>query len=276
MLVLGATPLGNPADASQRLKDALASADVVAAEDTRRAKDLARALGVRISGRLVSFHDHAEEQRIEQLVSELRDGRTVLVISDAGTPLVNDPGFRLVRAVVAQELPVTCLPGPSAVTAALALSGLATDRFCFEGFAPRKSQARRAWFAQLRSEPRTCVFFEAPHRIAECLRDAVAELGADRPAAVCRELTKTYEEVRRGSLAELAAWAEDGLRGEITVVLGAADAAHADMTGLVRKVEQFVAAGARFSETVSLVAAEAGIAKRELYAEAVAARKETH
>jgi 16S rRNA (cytidine1402-2'-O)-methyltransferase len=273
MLVLGATPLGNPADASQRLKDALASADVVAAEDTRRAKDLARALGVRISGRLVSFHDHAEEQRIEQLVSELRDGRTVLVVSDAGTPLVNDPGFRLVRAVVAQELPVTCLPGPSAVTTALALSGLATDRFCFEGFAPRKSQARRAWFAQLRSETRTCVFFEAPHRIAECLRDAVAELGADRPAAVCRELTKTYEEVRRGSLAALAAWAEDGLRGEITVVLGAAEAAHADMADLVRKVEQFVAAGARFSETVSLVAAEAGIAKRELYAEAVAARK---
>ncbi|ADG98695.1 Uroporphyrin-III C/tetrapyrrole (Corrin/Porphyrin) methyltransferase [Segniliparus rotundus DSM 44985] len=275
MLVLGATPLGNPADASQRLKDVLASADVVAAEDTRRAKDLARALGVRISGRLVSFHDHAEERRIEQLVSELRDGRTVLVVSDAGTPLVNDPGFRLVRAVVAQELPVTCLPGPSAVTAALALSGLATDRFCFEGFAPRKSQARRAWFAQLRSETRTCVFFEAPHRIADCLRDAVAELGADRPAAVCRELTKTYEEVRRGSLADLAAWAADGLRGEITVVLGAAEAAHADMAALVRKVEQFVAAGARFSETVSLIAAEAGIAKRELYAEAVAARGET-
>ena len=273
MLVLAATPLGNPSDASQRLKDALASAEVVAAEDTRRAKDLDRALGVRIAGRLVSFHDHAEEQRTEQLVAELRDGRTVLVISDAGTPLVNDPGFRLVRATVAADLPVTCLPGPSAVTTALALSGLATDRFCFEGFAPRKSQARRSWFSELRAEPRTCVFFEAPHRLSECLADAVAELGADRRAAVCRELTKTYEEVRRGTLGELVAWAADGVRGEITVVLSGAEAGRADLPGLVRKVEQFVAAGARFSDTVSLVAAEAGVPKRELYAEAVAARK---
>ncbi|MGL6236192.1 MAG: 16S rRNA (cytidine(1402)-2'-O)-methyltransferase [Segniliparus sp.] len=273
MLVLAATPLGNPSDASQRLKDMLASAAVVAAEDTRRAKDLARALGVRIEGRLVSFHDHAEEQRTAQLVAELRDGQTVLVISDAGTPLVNDPGFRLVRAAVSEGLPVTCLPGPSAVTTALALSGLAPDRFCFEGFAPRKSQARRTWFAELRAEPRTCVFFEAPHRLAECLADAAAELGAERRAAVCRELTKTYEEVRRGTLGSLVEWAADGVRGEITVVLAGAEAGTADMTGLVRKVEQFVAAGARFSETVALVAAEAGVAKRELYAEAVAARK---
>jgi 16S rRNA (cytidine1402-2'-O)-methyltransferase len=273
MLVLAATPLGNLGDATQRLKDALAGADVVAAEDTRRAKDLARALGARIAGRLVSFHDHVEEQRTEQLLAELRDGRTVLVISDAGVPLVNDPGFRLVRAAVSEDLPMTCLPGPSAVTTALALSGLATDRFCFEGFVPRKGQARRTWFAALRPEPRTCVFFEAPHRLAECLADAAAELGSERRAAVCRELTKTYEEVRRGPLGDLAAWAAGGVKGEITVVLSGAEEGSADFVGLVAKVEQFVAVGARFSETVALVAAEAGVPKRELYAQAVAARK---
>lgn len=212
-LLLGATPLGQPGDASPRLVTALRTADVVAAEDTRRVRTLARSLDVQIAGRVVSLFDANEAARVPALVAEIAAGATVLVVSDAGMPLISDPGYRLVSACAEAGLPVSCLPGPSAVTTALAISGLAAERFCFEGFAPRKQSARRAWLAGLSDERRTCVFFESPRRLADCLRDAVDELGGQRRAVVCRELTKTHEEVRRGTLAELADWAVDGVLG---------------------------------------------------------------
>ncbi|MGZ4584238.1 MAG: 16S rRNA (cytidine(1402)-2'-O)-methyltransferase, partial [Mycobacterium sp.] len=187
-LLLGATPLGQPSDASPRLIDALARADVVAAEDTRRVRTLAKALEVRITGRVVSLFDRVEAARVESLLEAIHAGATVLVVSDAGMPLISDPGYRLVVACVDAGLPVRCLPGPSAVTTALAVSGLPSEKFCFEGFAPRKKSARRTWLASLADERRTCVFFESPRRLAACLRDAVEELGGARRAAVCREL----------------------------------------------------------------------------------------
>ena len=198
-LVLAATPLGDSRDASPRLRDALATADVVAAEDTRRLRSLAAALGVTVRGRVVSHYDAVEVARMPRLLGDVRDGRTVLVVTDAGMPAVSDPGYRLVAAAVAEGLPVTCLPGPSAVTTALVLSGLPVERFCFEGFAPRRDGERRRWLATLLAEPRAVVFFESPHRLADTLATAVDVLGASREAAVCRELTKKHEEVRRGS-----------------------------------------------------------------------------
>ena len=218
-LLLGATPLGQSADASTRLIEALGTADVIAAEDTRRVRGVASALGVRPAGRIVSFFDQNEATRVAGLVEEVAGGATVLVVSDAGMPLISDPGYRLVAACAAAGLTVSCLPGPSAVTTALAVSGLPSDRFCFEGFAPRKHAARVTWLTGLSAEQRTCVFFESPRRLGECLRDAVDTLGAERRAVVCRELTKTHEEVKRGTLAELADWASDGVLGELTVVL---------------------------------------------------------
>ena len=222
-LLLGATPLGQPSDASPRLIDALARADVVAAEDTRRVRNLAKALGVTIAGRVVSLFDQIEAARVAALVDAIEAGATVLVVSDAGMPVISDPGYRLVAACVEAGLPVQCLPGPSAVTTALAVSGLPADKFCFEGFAPRKSSARRTWLASLADERRTCVFFESPRRLAGVPARRGRALGGARPAVVCRELTKMHEEVVRGSLAELAAWAADGVLGEITVVLARRD-----------------------------------------------------
>ncbi|MBV8966537.1 MAG: 16S rRNA (cytidine(1402)-2'-O)-methyltransferase, partial [Mycobacteriaceae bacterium] len=238
-LLLGATPLGQPSDASARLVTALGSADVVAAEDTRRVRTLAGALGVRITGKVVSLFDQNEAARVPSLVKNLKGGATVLAVTDAGMPLVSDPGFRLVTACIAEGIPVSCLPGPSAVTTALAVSGLPFARFCFEGFAPRKRSARKAWLATLAAEQRTCVFFESPRRLAACLVDAAAELGSDRRAVVFRELTKVHEEVVRGSLAELADWAEGGVLGEITVVLAGAQPM-ADMAVLVAEVGTLV------------------------------------
>jgi 16S rRNA (cytidine1402-2'-O)-methyltransferase len=270
-LVLAATPLGNAADASRRLIDALQTADVVAAEDTRRLRTLAAALGVTVTGRVVSHYEAVEVARMPRLLDAIRDGQTVLVVTDAGMPSVSDPGFRLVSACVDAGLPVTCLPGPSAVTTALALSGLPSDRFCFEGFAPRRPGERRRWLAQLLDEPRTAVFFEAPHRLAACLADAVSVLGGDRPAAVCRELTKLHEEVRRGRLADLVAWAAGGLvRGEITVVLGGAVARPPTVDELLPAVQARMAGGERLKDAVAAVAAGSGVSKRELYAAAVA------
>src|SRR5580692_222683 len=241
-LLLAATPLGQPSDASPRLVAALASADVVAAEDTRRVRTLAKALDVRIGGNIVSFFDHVEASRVPELVDAISAGATVLVVSDAGMPLINDPGHRLVAACVEAGLTVSCLPGPSAVTTALAVSGLPSEKFCFEGFAPRKSAARRTWLAALADERRTCVFFESPRRLAACLHDAVEELGGGRPAAVCRELTKVHEEVVRGPLDELAAWAADGVLGEITVVLAGATP-QPDLPSLAAQVQDLVADG---------------------------------
>ncbi|MDT0167032.1 16S rRNA (cytidine(1402)-2'-O)-methyltransferase, partial [Actinotalea sp. AC32] len=208
-VVLAATPIGDPEDASPRLRRLLAEADVVAAEDTRRLSGLVQRLGVRTAGRVVSHHEHNEAARVDELLDVVRGGGTVLVVSDAGMPTVSDPGFTLVRAAVAAGLPVTAAPGPSAVLTALAVSGLPTDRFCFEGFLPRKAGDRRRALEALAREERTTVYFEAPHRLAETLAAMSEVLGAARPAAVCRELTKTYEEVVRAPLAELAAWAAD-------------------------------------------------------------------
>lgn len=271
-IVLAATPLGNPADASARLATALATADVVAAEDTRRTRRLAGDLGVTIAGRLVSFYDAVERERAVELVDSALEGAVVLVVTDAGMPSVSDPGYRLVALAVERGVPVTVLPGPSAVLAALAVSGLPVDRFCFEGFLPRKSGERASRIAELQSEPRTMVFFEAPHRLAAML-DALADgLGDDRPAVVCRELTKTYEEVRRGSLRELATWATDGVRGEITVVVsGASTDAVRAAAGLANPAEWIEAVeisegeGLTRRDAIADVARRAGVPKREVY-----------
>ncbi|WP_280511465.1 16S rRNA (cytidine(1402)-2'-O)-methyltransferase [Nocardia farcinica] len=273
-LVLAATPMGDIGDASQRLRDALTTADVVAAEDTRRTRALAKALGVEITGRVVSFYDHVENARIPALLDDIAAGRTVLLVTDAGMPSVSDPGYRMVAACVDRDLPVTCLPGPSAVTTALALSALPVERFCFDGFPPRKSGARRAWLRTLRTEPRACVFFEAPHRLADCLADAVEVLGPDRRAAVCRELTKTYEEVVRGTLADLATWAVDGARGEITVVLAGATPTATDLITLVPEVEALVEDGLRLKDACAQVSSATGVSRRELYDAVLSARTE--
>ncbi len=212
-LLLGATPLGRPSDASATLIAALGDAEVIAAEDTRRVRKLAKALDVRITAKVISLFDANEAGRVPALLAEVQAGATVLVVSDAGMPLISDPGYRLVAACLDAGLDVGCLPGPSAVTMALAVSGLASDKFCFEGFAPRKSPARKAWLATLADERRTCVFFESPRRLAACLRDAAEQLGGARKATVCRELTKPHEEVVLGSLDELSAWAADGVLG---------------------------------------------------------------
>jgi len=251
-LLLAATPLGQPADASKRLIDALLSVDVVAAEDTRRVRALAQSLGVAIGGRVVSLFDQNEVGRVPALVADIAAGATVLVVSDAGMPLINDPGYRLVGGCVEAGLPVSCLPGPSAVTTALAVSGLPSDRFCFEGFAPRKQAARRSWLAVLAAEPRTTVFFESPRRLPDCLADAVGQLGEQRRAAVCRELTKTHEEIRRGTLGELAHWAADGVLGEITVVLAGATPV-ADVDALVAEVTVLVDGGMRVKDACATV-----------------------
>jgi 16S rRNA (cytidine1402-2'-O)-methyltransferase len=254
-LLLAATPLGQVGDASARLVEALGSADVIAAEDTRRVRTLASALGVKPAGRVVSFFDQNEASRVPTLVDDIAAGATVLVVSDAGMPLISDPGYRLVAACAEAGLQVSCLPGPSAVTTALAVSGLPSDRFCFEGFAPRKQAARLSWLAGLAGEQRTCVFFESPRRLEQCLRDAVHALGPDRRAVVCRELTKTHEEIKRGSLGQLAEWAADGVLGEITVVLAGAQP-QADVATLVAEVLALVDAGAGVKDACAEVIAE--------------------
>jgi 16S rRNA (cytidine1402-2'-O)-methyltransferase len=272
-LVLAGTPMGDVGDASQRLRDALGTADVVAAEDTRRMRTLAKSLGVTVTGRVVSFYDHVEAARIPALIEDIEAGATVLLVTDAGMPSVSDPGYRLVAACAEANLKVTCLPGPSAVTTALAISGLPVERFCFDGFAPRKSGQRKAWLQTLAEQPRACVFFEAPHRLADCLADAVTVLGTDRRAAVCRELTKTYEEVVRGTLGELAAWAAEGVRGEITVVLEGARPLVQDPADLVEEVEALVAQGIGLRDACAQIAG-ASVSKRELYESVLAARRD--
>lgn len=272
-LVLAGTPIGDVADAPPRLAELIATADVVAAEDTRRFRRLAAALGVTPSGRVVSFHEHNESRRVDELVSAVRDGQTVLVVTDAGMPSVSDPGYRLVDAAVRAGVRLTAVPGPSAVLTALALSGLPTDRFCFEGFLPRKKGERTSALRALASEPRTMVFFEAPHRLADALASMAEVFSGTRSAAVCRELTKTYEEVRRGPLAELLAWAEAGdVRGEITVVVGGAAPVSADIGALVAEVLERVDGGERLKDVARELAARHGVPARELYDRAVASR----
>jgi 16S rRNA (cytidine1402-2'-O)-methyltransferase len=272
-LVLAATPLGDPGDASARLRAALATADVVAAEDTRRLARLAATLGVTVGGVVTSFYEDVEAARIPRLVETVRSGGTVLVVTDAGMPSVSDPGYRLVVACVAEGLTVRCLPGPSAVLAALAVSGLPTDRFCFEGFAPRADGRRRSWLRTLATEPRTTVFFESPRRVASLLAVAVEELGAERPAALCRELTKTHEEVVRGTLGTVAAWADEReVRGEVTVVLGPAPVVLADPAALAAAVLARAAEGVRLKDAAGEIADAHGVSKKALYDAALRAR----
>jgi 16S rRNA (cytidine1402-2'-O)-methyltransferase len=272
-VVLAGTPIGNVDDAPPRLVRLIATADVVAAEDTRRLRRLCTGLGVEPSGQVVSYHEHNEGARTDELVARAAAGATVLLLTDAGMPSVSDPGYRIVVAAAAAGVRVTTAPGPSAVLAALAVSGLATDRFCFEGFPPRKAGERASALAALGAERRTMVFFEAPHRLADTLAAMARAFGDDRRAAVCRELTKTYEEVRRGPVAELGEWAAGLARiGEVTlVVAGAAPVAARPEDG-VEEVLALVADGVRLKDAVARVAERDGVAKRALYDLALAAR----
>ncbi|MGN0097169.1 MAG: 16S rRNA (cytidine(1402)-2'-O)-methyltransferase [Corynebacterium sp.] len=273
-VILAATPLGDPLDASIRLIDALGSADVVAAEDTRRTRALADALGVEITGKIVSNFDHNESDRAAGLVARAAAGARVLVVTDAGMPAVSDPGFPLVQAAQHAGVPVTCLPGPSAVPTALALSGVGVGHFAFDGFAPRKDGARRQWLESVRDSTRAVSFFESPHRLAATLSTAAEVCGADREAAVCRELTKKFEEVVRGPLGELATWAANGVRGEITVVISASSGPEVrSPEELVGEVEEKVEQGLRLKDATREVSAVHGVSRRELYEAVLAARQ---
>jgi len=277
-LVLAGTPIGDVADAPPRLVQELASADVVAAEDTRRLRRLTQALGVQPGGRVVSYFEGNESARTPELVEALLEGSRVLLVTDAGMPSVSDPGYRLVAAAVEKDIRVTAVPGPSAVLTALALSGLPVDRFCFEGFLPRKAGERLSRLKEVAEERRTLVYFEAPHRLDDTLAAMAEVFGAERRAAVCRELTKTYEEVKRGALGDLAAWAAEGVRGEITVVVEGAPekgAEELDADELVRRVRVREEAGERRKEAIAAVAAEAGIPKRDVFDAVVAAKNAT-
>lgn len=270
-LVLAATPIGRIDDASPRLSMELAGADVVAAEDTRRLRRLTTDLGVEVSARVVSYFEGNESRRTPELVEALQAGQRVVLVTDAGMPSVSDPGYRLVAAAIEAGVDVTVVPGPSAVLSALAVSGLPVDRFCFEGFLPRKTGERSRRLTELAAETRTMVFFESPHRTVDSLRAMASVWGAERLGAVCRELTKTYEEVRRGSVAELAAWAESGIRGEVTLVMsGAAPAAatEADTEGLRRLVDTAAATGLSRKDAIAAVVRETGLPRKTVYAAA--------
>jgi 16S rRNA (cytidine1402-2'-O)-methyltransferase len=273
VLVLAATPIGDPRDAAPRLSQEIAGADVVAAEDTRRFSRLCHQLEVRPSGSVVSYHEHNEATRTDDLLARLVGGARVLVVTDAGMPSVSDPGYRLVVAAAEAGVKVTCVPGPSAVLMALAVSGLPVDRFCFEGFPSRKAGERLRGLQALARERRTLIFFEAPHRLDATLAAMAEAFGPDRPAAVCRELTKTYEEVRRGPLAELARWAADGVKGEITVVVGGAPAEVIDPEAAVAAIQARVAGGERLRDVCAEVAAATGLSRNDLYNAALAARR---
>ena len=275
-LILAATPLGNPGDASPRLKNAIESASIIAAEDSRRFHRLCADIEVTFTARVLSFFEGNEEDRTRELISELKSGATVLVVSDAGMPTISDPGFRLMRDAIAEGIEVSVIPGPSAVTMSVALSGLPTDRFSFEGFPPRTAGARLATFEKLRFEERTMVFFEAPHRLADSLVDAVNAFGRDRRGAICREMTKRYEETIRGTLGELSAWAsKNEVLGEITLVIAGAvtDSALLTAADMVSRVREFEAAGMDRKSAIATVAEEFGIAKRLVYAAVVDANK---
>ncbi|CDR07311.1 16S rRNA (cytidine(1402)-2'-O)-methyltransferase [Streptomyces iranensis] len=274
-LVLAGTPIGDTADAPPRLAAELVAADVIAAEDTRRLRRLTQALEVRPAGRVVSYFEGNESARTPELVESLAGGARVLLVTDAGMPSVSDPGYRLVAAAVERGITVTAVPGPSAVLTALAVSGLPVDRFCFEGFPPRKAGERLTRLREVADERRTLVWFEAPHRLDDTLAAMAEVFGPDRRAAVCRELTKTYEEVRRGPLAELAAWAAEGVRGEITIVVEGAPAPGPEEAGpaeLARRVAVREEAGERRKEAIAAVAQEAGVPKRQVFDAVVAAK----
>ena len=275
-LVLAATPLGNPLDASMRLKNAIESAEVIAAEDSRRFHRLASDLGVTFTARIISFFEGNETDRTQEILTLLRSGKEVLVVTDAGMPTISDPGFRLMRDAIAEKIPTVVIPGPSAPTMAIALSGLPTDRFTFEGFAPRAQGARRAFYEKLRFEERTMVIFEAPHRLLESLEDAASILGENRAAAICREMTKTYEETIRGPLSELITWASSReILGEITLVFAGVEVGSEGKTAdeAVARVREYEAAGMDRKGAIATVAEEFGIPKKIVYAAVVDANK---
>jgi 16S rRNA (cytidine1402-2'-O)-methyltransferase len=267
VLVLAATPIGRVDDASPRLVAELKGADVVAAEDTRRLRRLTTDLDVEIQGRVVSYFEGNEHFRTDSLLESLLDGDRVVLVTDAGMPSVSDPGYRLVAAAVERGVPVTSVPGPSAVLTALAVSGLPVDRFCFEGFLPRKPGERSRRLAALGDEQRTLVFFEAPHRTQATLQSMAEVFGGDRRGAVCRELTKTHEEVRRGPLADLVRWAEAGVRGEVTIVLEGAAVPEpvTDPAALAALVAEEEETGATRKEAILDVARRSGVPKRVVY-----------
>ncbi|MDR3202129.1 MAG: 16S rRNA (cytidine(1402)-2'-O)-methyltransferase [Bifidobacteriaceae bacterium] len=273
IVVVAASPIGNDADATGRLTALLGAADVVAAEDTRRARALAARLGVRIAGKVMALHDFNERDRSAGIVEAAAAGATVVLVSDAGTPVISDPGFRLVRGAIAAGVRVTAAPGASAALAALAVSGLPTDRFCFEGFLPRGAGERAALLEELAGERRTLVFFESPRRTAAALGALAEAFGAGRPAAVCRELTKTHEEIVRGPLGELAQWADGReVLGEVTLVVGGAPEGGWDVAALAAEVAALADAGARLAEAAADVAKRTGAPRRELYAAALGLR----
>ena len=275
-LTLAATPLGNPGDASPRLKAAIESAEVIAAEDSRRFHRLASDLGVTFTAKIISFFDGNETARTQEVLALLQAGKRVLVVSDAGMPTISDPGFRLTRDAIALDIPIVVIPGPSAPTMALALSGLATDRFTFEGFLSRSAGARQTHLESLRFEERTMIFFEAPHRITECLADALETFGGDRHAAICREMTKTYEETVRGTLSELLVWSKSKeILGEITMVIAGVPVGSAAKTAeeMVNRVREFESAGMDRKDAIATVAKEFDLPKKVVYAAVVDASK---
>jgi 16S rRNA (cytidine1402-2'-O)-methyltransferase len=270
VLVLAATPIGNLADASPRLLAELRTADVIAAEDTRRLARLLDRLGVKTHARVVSYFEGNEARRTPSLMDELAAGQHVLLVTDAGMPSVSDPGYRLVTAAIEDGFPVTAIPGASAVLVALAVSGLPVDRFCFEGFLPRKGGERTRRLAELATEPRTMVFFEAPHRTAASLTAMAECFGPDRRGVVCRELTKIHEEIRRGPLAELASWAAASeVRGEVAIVVAGRSAEKADLSSGVAEVRELVRGGTKLKQAVTTVAQASGLAKNLLYEQAL-------
>jgi 16S rRNA (cytidine1402-2'-O)-methyltransferase len=273
VLILAATPIGNLSDASPRLVEYLVGSKFIAAEDTRTLFKLAQALGVKINARTFSLHDHNERERLEQLVEVARDN-DLLVVSDAGMPTVSDPGFNLVRACAEAGVEVTIVPGPSAVLSALAVSGLPTDRFTFEGFMPRKDGERRTLFEELLRERRTMIFFESPHRLLESLQAAAEVFGADRKASVSRELTKKFEHTERGTLAELAEWAKSDPKGEFVVVIAGAGELIRDIHTLVEDVLALVEAGERLKDAVNQIAELSKVSKSELYQLSLDARRD--
>jgi len=276
VLILAAAPLGNVLDASAHLREAIVAAKYVAAEDSRRFTRLCRDLGITYTAKVISFFEGNEIERIDELMEILQSGNDLLVITDAGMPGISDPGYRLIRAAIERKIDVKVLPGPSAVTTALLLSGAPSDRFCFEGFPPRTSGARLSWFEKLAQEERTIIFFEAPHRLPECISDAVKALGTERKGAICREMTKTYEEIIRGTLGELEEWATSNeVLGEITVVIEGFDPSsqsysEADLIALVLAKES---AGISRKDAIADVAHEIGVAKREVFDAMVSSKR---
>ena len=264
-IYLAATPIGNDGDASPRLRELLAGADCVAAEDTRRLGLLCARLGISRGGDLLPLHDHNEADQAPELIRRARAGQTILVVSDAGTPTVSDPGFRLAQAAIAADVPIRPLPGPSAALAALSVSGLPSDRFAFEGFLPRKSGELHRQLSAAATDPRTLIFFESPRRLGATLVAMADEMGAARPAAVCRELTKTHEEVVRGTLAELAARFSGEVRGEITVVVGGCPPAAHSPADYADEVRRLAAGGLRLKDAAAEVARQSGLRKNDLY-----------